>query len=122
MTSTSHFDPAQAGLRLDAVRTVCTPLNQTRFARTLGASLQQYNNWVHGYPVPVAYMAKAVQLYRVTLDWLYLGDASCVPYALKRSLEEAMGPPNPPRPSARISSKIGNETTVLRKPAFQVRC
>jgi transcriptional regulator with XRE-family HTH domain len=82
---------------------VCTTLPQKEFAATLGASKQQYNNWVHGTPVLPAYAADLVLQYGVTLDWLYLGDPSGLPFALKSRLDEEMALLLKSKPSRRTA-------------------
>lgn len=75
------------GKRVEAVRLVCTTLNQEQFADSIGAGKQQYNNWTKGYPVPVSYMAELALQHKLTLDWLYLGDPSALPFERKLELE-----------------------------------
>lgn len=92
------------GKRLEAVRIACTPLPQREFAETLGATNQQYNNWVHGKPIPPAYAAELVRQYGVTLDWIYLDDPSGLPFALKSKLEAELARLLNSKPPRRVVS------------------
>jgi transcriptional regulator with XRE-family HTH domain len=85
-----ELDLELVGMRLEAVRLVCGTLKQQQFAESIGASKQQYNNWTKGYPLPVAYAAELVRQYKITLDWIYLGDPSGLPFERKEPLERAV--------------------------------
>ena len=92
------------GKRVEAVRLVCTDLTQERFAESIGASKQQYNNWTKGYPIPVSYMAEVALQFKITLDWLYLGDPSGLPFALKSELERKVSELTKSKASRRVST------------------
>jgi transcriptional regulator with XRE-family HTH domain len=92
------------GRRMEAVRIVCTLLNQEQFAAAIGASKGQYNNWKHGSPMPLPYMTAIALQFGVTLDWLYLGDPSGLPFALKPKLEQAVRDFEKSKPPRRISA------------------
>lgn len=85
-----ELDLKLIGMRLEAVRLALTPLNQHKFADSIGATAQQYNNWAKGSAVPVHFMAHVALIYKLTLDWLYLGDASSLPFERKSELEKKL--------------------------------
>jgi transcriptional regulator with XRE-family HTH domain len=98
-----ELDLENIGLRMEAVRVALTPLNQEQFADSIGASKQQYNNWTKGSPVPVYYMAELAVRFKVTLDWLYLGDSSALPFERKLSLERTFSELIKSKPPRRVA-------------------
>lgn len=73
-------DPATIGARLRAVREALGYENQKDFADKAGISPTAYNNWEVGYKrIGVDMAARLCSTYRITLDWIYFGDASGLP-------------------------------------------
>jgi DNA-binding XRE family transcriptional regulator len=70
------------GQRLYATRTALD-LTQTAFAARIGVPQPSYNHWETGKRMlPPKWAIKICHTFRVTTDWLYLGDASGLPYRL----------------------------------------
>lgn len=76
----------EVGRRL-AVTREALDLTQQQLAEEIGVSRGALGNWEQGSRLPdPAAMARLVQRYRVSLDWLYLGDPSNLPHHLAAKL------------------------------------
>ena len=70
-TPPDHLD---VGQRLRAVRLTFSNLNQGDWAEKHGFNYTQYNNWENGVRRPTVDAAeKLVELYGLSLDWIYRG-------------------------------------------------
>lgn len=76
------------GLRLNNIRTVLGFETQSDFADELGVLPNRYNNWESGLTtIPVKYALIIRRMCGATLDYIYVGDFSCVPRQLASELE-----------------------------------
>ncbi len=79
--------PVAIGRRLYAARKVLD-LTQTELAERAGISRTAYTQYEGGSKRPSIDVAiSLVRTYRLTLDWIYLGDASNLPYALAAAIK-----------------------------------
>lgn len=63
------------GARLRAIRLGYSDQNQKGWADKNGFNLTQYNNWESGSRrIPVDHAEKLCRTYRVTLDFIYMGN------------------------------------------------
>lgn len=61
-------------------------LSQKEFAQSVGASSTQYNNWVSGpQRLSLDGALRIVEVYSVTLDFLYLGRVDMLPAHLAKA-------------------------------------
>lgn len=82
--------PSEIGDRLYATRTALG-LTQAAFAERLGLSQPTYALYETGRRMLPPKWAVAVAVHcRVTTDWLYLGDASGIPYKLHDAIMQAV--------------------------------
>ncbi len=86
-TNNDPASPAAIGRRLYATRRVLD-LTQTDLAERAGISRTAYTQYEGGSKRPSIDVAIAlVRTYRLTLDWIYLGDASNLPYAMAAAIK-----------------------------------
>lgn len=82
--------PSEIGDRLYATRTALE-LTQAAFAERLGLSQPTYALYETGKRMLPPRWAVAIAVHcRVTTDWLYLGDASGIPYKLHDAIMAAV--------------------------------
>lgn len=75
------------GRRLKATRLALGHPAQGDFAKHAGIKANTYNQWEQGLIRPSLDGAKALcRTYRLTLDWIFLGDPSALPHGLGRLL------------------------------------
>jgi transcriptional regulator with XRE-family HTH domain len=83
--------PAAIGKRLVATR-LAIGLNQSEFAKKAGISVSTYNNYEKGVSQPrLDYAFALCDTYDLTLDWIYEGDPSRLPYSLAKQLVDQIG-------------------------------
>ncbi len=75
--------------RLRALRDT-TGLSQERFAEKYGLGYKQWGNFETGSRIGLDAALTLVHEFRVTLDWIYLGDDSMMPTKLMREIDEQM--------------------------------
>ena len=74
--------------RLRALRAAVAP-SQAEFCRRLGVATNTWNQYEKGNSRPdLDHATKIARTFGVTLDWIYLGDASGLPHALALRLAE----------------------------------
>lgn len=72
------------------LRTVCTGLNQTAFAHSIGIEVRRWNNFERGSPLSKEVAILLVRRFPgVTMDWLFLGNEQGLPIRLQREFAEA---------------------------------
>ena len=75
--------------RLERTR-LALGLSQSEFAEKAGLARNTYNQWEKGKGRPQLDGAIALcSVYNLTLDWIYFGDKSGLPYALAQQLTSA---------------------------------
>lgn len=76
----------RAGLRLRAAREALG-LSQQDMARACGAEPNRWSNWEGGRHLPdPLVMARALALFGVSLDWIFVGRLSGMPFRLAQAL------------------------------------
>ncbi len=64
-------------------------LNQTEFCSNAGIAENTYNQYERAKGRPSLDMAlKLCAAYRITLDWIYRGDAAGLPYSMARTIHQ----------------------------------
>lgn len=77
------------GARLRAVR-LALGLSQKDIYDRVGVKAATWNHWESGKRLPdPLMMVRLRELHRITLDWIYAGDASALPFALARAVTAA---------------------------------
>lgn len=80
--------PAACGRRLRAAR-LALGMEQSAFASRAGIPYNTYNNYESGVSRPRVDFALALRnIYGITLDWIYCGDASSLPARLIDAMVE----------------------------------
>jgi transcriptional regulator with XRE-family HTH domain len=80
---------AEIGRRLDALH-AALGVSQADVCRTIGLSSGRYSQYVSGKrKLTLEVATSLVSAYGVTLDWLFLGDASALPQHLHKKLQRA---------------------------------
>jgi transcriptional regulator with XRE-family HTH domain len=75
--------------RLRVTREALGIKKQKEFAERAGISPNTYNQWEKGRVYPdLQYMIRLRDEYGISLDWIYLGDPSGLPYQIARLLKE----------------------------------
>jgi transcriptional regulator with XRE-family HTH domain len=75
--------------RLRATREALGFKKQKDFAEQAGISPNTYNQWEKAKVYPdLQYMIRIRDQYGISLDWIYLGDPSGLPYQIARLLKE----------------------------------
>lgn len=78
--------PDAIGERLALLREV-EGLSQAAFAERAGISYQAWNNWERGRArIGIDAAARLCAVYNVTLDYIYFGDPSALPYRLAHAI------------------------------------
>lgn len=70
-------------------------LNQRQFCTRAKIASNTYNQWEKGKRPGLDEALKLCGTYKLTLDWIYLGDPSCLPYALALKLQDTSDPSDP---------------------------
>lgn len=85
MTRTRNPDNLRAiGARLRAAR-LALGLTQKDLYEPLGVKAATWNHWESGKRMPdPLVMAKLKEMYGITLDWIYSGDPSALPFSLAK--------------------------------------
>lgn len=79
-------DNLEIGRRLRYLRE-SQGLAQATIAERINVARTRWNNWEVGVGrIPVDAAAQLVQIYGVTLDWIYLGREAGMPYDLMRKI------------------------------------
>lgn len=82
------------GDRLRAAR-LALGLTQKKLYEPLGVKAATWNHWESGKRLPdPLVMVKLKELHGITLDWIYAGDASALPFSLARTLVKATSCPS----------------------------
>lgn len=84
----------EIGKRLKDTR-LALGMNQDQFARLAGIAQNTYNQWERGKSRPR--LDEAIRLcdaHKLTLDWVYLGDASSIPFKIRDRLPTLPGLPS----------------------------
>lgn len=77
------------GARLRAAR-LALGLTQKDLYEPLGVKAATWNHWESGKRLPdPLVMAKLRDLHGITMDWIYSGDASALPFALAKAVLRA---------------------------------
>jgi len=89
MTADTKKPYLEIGKRLRAIRGL-TDLTAKDFAEACGFNETQYSNWENGYrrPLPEA-AAVLVDKFGVTMDFIYLGRDTALPYNLRTALSSS---------------------------------
>ena len=83
---------AAFGQRLIAARKAAGFVKQNAFATELGISSSRLSQWEAGRRTPdMFYLGKIITITGVTLDWLYFGNPSGMPYGIIQKLGGLMG-------------------------------
>ncbi|BBK37720.1 hypothetical protein STAQ_27980 [Allostella sp. ATCC 35155] len=87
-TPTSNRSASHIAGRLRALR-LSLGLSQAELCRRAGLAPNTWNQWEKASSQPdLQYGIRLVDAFRVTLDWIYLGDASGLPHALAVYLQD----------------------------------
>ena len=77
-----HVAPQRIGERLEAVREMCG-LGKAEFARRAKVTPSHYSNLLAGTnTLPVYHLASFAATYRITMDFIVLGDLSGLPHSI----------------------------------------
>jgi transcriptional regulator with XRE-family HTH domain len=96
---------AAIGMRLIATREALG-LNQRQLCKLTGLSTNQYNQWEKGVGRPGLDGAFALaDTFKLTLDWIYFGDPSKLPFDLMTKILDRM-PQEQPAPTLKKPQKI----------------
>ena len=83
------YSADEVGKRVRALRAALGYESQAAFAEAIGAKPGEIGAWESGGRRPGIPKAEAmVKRFRITLDWLFLGDPSKLPYELAVSLAD----------------------------------
>jgi transcriptional regulator with XRE-family HTH domain len=86
-SATDHF-PREVGARLRLVRRALG-LPAGRLADEMGVAAPRWSQWENGrHPPDIRAMIRLVRRYRVSLDYLYLGDESGLPRRLLDAIHD----------------------------------
>ncbi len=97
MAQSDKYPHREIGMRLRAIRRL-TGLSAKDFAAECGFGETQYANWESGYRRPLPENAAVlVDKFGVTMDFIYLGRDTALPYNLRVALSS--------RPSDKYSNK-----------------
>lgn len=77
------------GARLRAAR-LALGLTQKDLYEPLGVKAATWNHWESGKRLPdPLVMAKLKEMHGITMDWIYAGDASSLPFSLAKAVLKA---------------------------------
>lgn len=84
-----EFSKAAIGARLVVTREALGYSSQTDFADKAGLAQNTYNQYETGAKRPsLDFAIKLCRAYGITLDWIYMGDPSGLPYKLADAIRE----------------------------------
>lgn len=83
------FGAEAMAARLRALRAT-TGLSQQKFAEECGLGYKQWGNFETGSRIGIDAALILVNKYRITLDWIYLGNKDMMPNGLMRRIEAIM--------------------------------
>lgn len=90
---TTPYAPDQVGARIRRLRLVMGYPSQAAFAESIGVKRGELASWEAGMRRPsVAKAWPMVRRFRITLDWLFLGDPASLSYELASSLMDGEPP------------------------------